>query len=220
MGRTLPWQHRTFIEDCQRRDWWRVFTDPNPAARFEDWMGVLDQYIDHQVDQQDYEQWMMRFPIIYKLARHLDDYVEVLLQLRRLRQPFDLAEKLTPWADPDQQGGGIGAAALPRTLGIGANFVIRELIRYGDIDSPHLREHAFVPYRRVRRLIAEMGCPEAESTEPRLRISPVIADFLRQHMDDEAKVSFLGDFDIPLKIVAENWGLQLELLGRPLSEDS
>ena len=183
-------------------------------------MGVLDQYIDHQVDQQDYEQWMMRFPIIYKLARHLDDYVEVLLQLRRLRKPFDLVEKLTPWADPDQQGGGVGAAALPRTLGFGANFVIRELIRYRVIDSPHLREHAFVPYRRVRRLIAEMGCPEVEWTQPRLRISPMIADFLRQHMHDEAKVSFLGDFDIPLKIVAEDWGLQLELLGRPLSEDS
>lgn len=219
MGRVLPEQHRTFIEDCQRRGWWTVFTDPNPVGRFEEWMGVLDQYIDQQVDQQDYEQWMMRFPIIYKLSRHLDEYAEILLQLKRVPEPFDLAGKLTSWADPDQQGGGIGAPALPRTLGIGANFVIRELIRLGVIDSPYLREHAFVPYRRVRQLIAEMGCPDAESTEPPLKVSPVISAFLHEHMDVE-KASFCGDFDIPLKIVAEDLELQQQCLGRALSFDT
>lgn len=214
MGRTLPEQHRTFIEVCQHHGWWEVFTAPKPAERFEDWMRVLDEYIDQQVDQQQYEQWMMRFPIIYKLSRHLDDYAELLLGLDRHRSRFDLAAVLQPWADSDQQGGGIGAAALPRTLGIGANFVIRELIRLGVIDSPHLREHAFVPYRRVRRLIAEMGCTDAESTEP--GVSLVISDFLHQHVDVE-KTSFCGDFDIPLRIVAGNVGLQQELLGRSLS---
>lgn len=218
MGRVLPGQHRNFIEECQRRGWWKVFTDPDPVGRFEDWMGVLDQYIDEQADQQDYEQWMMRFPIIYKLSRYLDDYSDLLLQLKYLRERFDLAEKLTPLADPDQQGGGIGAAALPRTLGIGANFVIRELIRLGVIDSPHLRAHAFVPYRRVVQLVAEMGCPEAGMMEPRLRVSPVISDFLHEHMDAE-KASFCGDFDIPLKIVAEDLALQEDLLGRRLSLD-
>lgn len=218
MGRALPEQHRTFIENCQSRDWWTVFTDPNPVERFEDWMGVLDEYIDQQVDQQDYEQWMMRFPIIYKLSRNLDEYAELLLGLVRYQRRFDLAAVLRPWADPDQQGGGIGAAALPRTLGIGANFVIRELIRLGVIDSPHLREHAFVPYRGVCQLIAEMGCPEAEPTAPCRIISPAISAFLHEHMD-AAKVSFCGDFDIPLKIVAKDWVLQLELLGRPLSLD-
>ena len=218
MGRVRPGQHRIFIEGCQRRGWWSVFTDPNPVEHFEDWMGVLDQYIDQQVDQQEYEQWMMRFPIIYKLSRHLEDYAELLLGLGRYRSAFDLAAVLQPWADPEQQGGGIGAAALPRTLGIGANFVIRELIRLGVVDSPHLRAHAFVPYWRVKRLIAEMGCPGAESTEPRLRISPVISGFVHDHMDVE-KASFCGDFDIPLRIVAKDFSLQQELLGRTLRFD-
>lgn len=181
-------------------------------------MGVLDQYIDQQVDQQEYEQWMMRFPIIYKLSRHLDDYAELLIGLDRHRKRFDLAAVLQPWADPDQQGGGIGAAALPRTLGIGANFVVRELIRLEVIDSLHLREHAFVPYRRVRRLMAEMGSTAAESTEPRHRLSPIISAFVHEHLDTE-KASFCGDFDIPLRIVAHNWKLQEELLGRPLRGD-
>ena len=217
MGRVRPEQHRTFIENCRRRGWWAVFTDPNPAERFEDWMGVLDQYIDQQVDQQDYEQWMMRFPIIYKLSRHLDDYAELLLGLARYKRSFDIATILRPLADPDQQGGGIGAAPLTKTLGMGANFVIRELIRLGVIDSPYVREHAFVPYRRVRRLVREMGCDEAES-EPQHRVSTIISGFLHAHMDAD-KVTFCRDFDIPLRIVAEDWVLQQELLGRALTDE-
>lgn len=217
MGRTQPEQHRRFIENCQHRGWWEVFTDPVPAQRFNDWMGVLDQYIDQQVDQQDYEQWMMRFPIIYKLSRHLDDFVELLLGLERYRRHFDLDLVLSPLADADQQGGGIAAPPLGRTLGMGANFVIRELIRNRVIDSSHLRQHAYVPYQRVRRLFYEMGCENIEAVT-RLKASPLMQSFLTENVGEE-RASFCGDFDIPLKMVSEDWGLQQELLGRALTDE-
>lgn len=215
MGRAQPEQHRRFLEDCQRRGWWDVFTAPEPTQRFDDWMGVLDQYIDQQVDQQEYEQWMMRFPIIYKLSRHLDDYVDLLLGLARYRSDFELELVLKPLADRDQQGGGISAPPLGRTLGVGANFVIRELIRHGVVDNIHLRRHAYVPYQGVLRLFSEMGCAGIASMA-RLKQSPKIFEYLDRNLDAE-KASFCGDYDIPLRIVSEDRELQQELLGRSLT---
>jgi hypothetical protein len=51
----------------------------------------------------------------------LDKYAELFLDLQRRRDRFDLGLVQMPYADPDQQGGGISAAALPKTLGKGAN---------------------------------------------------------------------------------------------------
>jgi hypothetical protein len=45
-----------------------------------------------------------------------------LLGLDRYKVRFKLKTVLTSWVDKDQQGGGIGAPALGRSLGIGANF--------------------------------------------------------------------------------------------------
>ncbi|SEF89806.1 sacsin N-terminal ATP-binding-like domain-containing protein [Marinobacterium lutimaris] len=214
MGRTKSVQHRQFVETCYRQGWWDVFTDPNHSQRFDDWMKVLDQYLDKQVDQQEYEQWMLRFPIIYKLSRYLEDYAELFVGLERYSADFDLANTLNSKADSAQQGGGISAPALARSLGIGANFVVRELIRFGLIDSQYLRKHAYVPTLKVRQLLTELGWSEPEF-ESQLKTSPTISSFLVGYLGEE-KSCFCGDFDIPLRHVAEDWQLQQELLGREL----
>lgn len=217
MGRVQPEQHRRFIEICKTQGWWDVFIAEKPIEQFGRWMNVLDEYIKEQVDEQPYEQWMMRFPIIYKLSRYLDDYVELLLGLENDQNQFDLEIVLKPLTDSDQQGGGISAPPLVKTLGIGANFVIRELIRHGVINSQHLHSHAFVPYQGVRKLLTEMGCQQIRDEDglPRYKLSPQIFDFLNQQMDKK-KVTFCGDYDIPLRIVSKNKELQNDLLGRVL----
>ena len=216
MGRVGPEQHRGFIELCKRRGWWDVFIDHQPTERFEDWMRVLDQYLDAQVDEQMYEQWMMRFPIIYKLSRQLTEYAELLLGLGRKGAPFDLELALMPAADADQQGGGVSASALPKTLGKGANFIVRELIRLGIIDGAALRQHAFVPYRQVQRLLAALGCDALQHASRPFDQSPLISAFVHQHLPDAEKATFCRDFDIPFQIVSDDWQLQRDLLGRPL----
>lgn len=158
----------------------------------------------------------MRFPIIYKLSRQLDDYAFLMLDLFKRRQPFDLPLALSPKADADQD---VNAAPLTKTLGIGANFVIRELIRLDVVrDTPYLREHAFVPYRKIRQLITGFGCLEIDETESKLRMAPLIFRFVSDHMDAD-KATFCRDFDIPLKIIADDAALQLELLGQQLVFD-
>ncbi len=215
LGRTKPQQHRGFIEDCQRRDWWRIFSEEHPEQRFQEWMQVLDEFIFTQVDTQEYEQWMMRFPVIYKLSRYLDEYAELFFGLDRHKKSFKLSTVLSPWADAQQQGGGIGAPALGKSLGIGSNFVVRELLRHGVLKSNFLAEHAFVPYKGVRDLMRDMGC-EGLDHWAGMDNAPRIYEFMSLHMDKD-KMSFDNCWDIPLMLVADDWSLQQELLGREMT---
>jgi len=215
LGRTQPESHRNFIENCQRRDWWRVFSDEHPEQRFQEWMNVLDEFITEQVDTQHYEQWMVRFPVIYKLSRYLDDYVELFFGLDRYKENFKLSTVLSPWVDEQQQGGGIGAPALGKSLGIGSNFVVRELLRQQVLKSPLLSEHAFVPYKRVCNLLRDMGCSGLDPYAS-MDNSPRIYKFISHHLGEE-KASFQNCWDLPLALVAEDWELQEQLLGRELT---
>jgi hypothetical protein len=38
-------------------------------------MQVLEQYIDKQEEKSRFEHWMRLFPVIYKFARELEDYI-------------------------------------------------------------------------------------------------------------------------------------------------
>ncbi len=65
-------QHKGFVQLCREKGWWEVFSAEKPEERADEWMRVLDQYIDHQVDASEYEMWMNRFPAIYRIARRME----------------------------------------------------------------------------------------------------------------------------------------------------
>ena len=215
LGKFKPQQHRGFIEDCQRRNWWRVFSEEHPEQRFHEWMQVLDEFITAQIDTQQYEYWMLRFPVIYKLSRYLDEYAELFFGLDRYSTNIKLSNVLSPWADENQQGGGIGAPALGKSLGIGSNFVVRELLRHGVLKSNLLAQHAYVPHKSVCDLMRNMGCVGLDP-KASMENAPRIYEFISRHMDED-KVSFDNAWDIPLMIVADDWSLQQELLGREMT---
>lgn len=68
--------------------------------------------------------------VIYQISRWLTDYVESFRNIDRLRRQFGLDEILAPRTNVDFSGGGPDAPSLRRTLGIGACFVVRELMRF------------------------------------------------------------------------------------------
>jgi hypothetical protein len=207
VGRTRLQQHRGFIELLVREGWWDCFTAANPEKRAEDWMNVLERYISQQHDEQTYEQWIMRFPVIYKISRYLDEYRELLLGLEKHKEGFALEQRLVPRADPEQQGGGIDAPMISKTLGIGVNFIIRELIRQRLINTQGVQQHAFVTTEKTRDLLTALGCYDLDRS---LSDSPKIHEFLVEHLGEE-RATFGGCFDIPLRIVAESEPLQREL---------
>ena len=101
---------------------------------------------------------------------------------------------------------------------MGANFIVREAIRSGVISNEYCKEHAFVPYKGVVQILKEMGCDGLDWSDTRFDTSRRIHDYLKENMDTD-KFTFCGDFDIPLRIISQDWSLQVELLGRSLSSD-
>jgi hypothetical protein len=218
LGRSRREQHRDFIRLCQQKGWWDVFAKESPETRADDWMRILDEYIDTQIDESEYEIWMNRFPTIYRIARHLDDYREAFLSIDRHDTLSDLGGITVTRVNPLFQGGGISAPPIRRSFGIGACFVVRELKRAGFLRSKIAVPHSYVPVARVRRLMCEMDCNDINEAEVFPEQSKMIHSFLCEHLG-ENESEFHGSYDIPLQILMERHDLQIKLLGRLISEE-
>lgn len=218
LGRSRRQQHRTFIQLCRQEGWWDTFAAESPENHADDWMRVLDRYIDAQVDESEYEMWMNRFPAIYRVARHLDDYREAFLSIDRYETLPDLGGITVTRANPSFQGGGIAAPPVRRTFGIGACFVVRELKRAGLLTEKTAMPHCYVPAARVRRLMAALDCADLNEEQAYPGQSKIIHRFLCEHLG-EREAGFQGAYDIPLQIVMEQPVLQMQLIGRVISEE-
>ena len=205
MGRTREAQHRGFIEHCQRRGWWQVFADLDPKGYPERWMDVIEEYAEGQHYDEEWTQWIAQFPKLYKLRRWMDDYVGLFSSIDRFTEPFTLDALLAPKTNPHFQGGGLDAPPLTRTLRVGGSMVIRELLHHKVISNRLAFPHAYAPIERIQ--VWFRGFEETVET------SKDIHDLLCEHLG-AAGATFGGAYDIPLRLVAGDEGLQ-ERLFRP-----
>lgn len=201
MGRQRDTQHKGFIDRCVQRGWWDTFTKPNPEKRSDEWMGVLEGYIDRQMDASEYEQWMNRFPVIYKFSRWLDVYQGVFLSLDQQQEVSNIAGLLKTRVNPQFQGGGYDAPPIERSLGHGACFVVRELRRKKVLTKLQVDPFCFVPVERVRNFCTLLGC-NGINDQAVLDHSKMIYDFLCMNLGKD-RADFDGCYDIPLQILTE-----------------
>lgn len=205
MGRTREVQHRSFIDHCQRKGWWQTFSEVDPKLYPNKWMDIIEEYAEGQHDDEQWSQWIGQFPKLYRLARWLDEYVELFRSIDRCTAPFSLDSLRTPRASFVYQGGGIDAPPLNRTLKVGGPLVIRELLHHGVITNESIAvPQAYAPIQRIRDWFEAFG--EGTGT------SKDIHDLLSQHLG-EAGATFGGAYDIPLRIVAGDDGLQQHRYG-------
>jgi hypothetical protein len=207
IGRSTDAQNRGFIEYAQHAGYWGVFAAQDPESKADQWMRILEHFCDEQIDSETWEHWMRSFPQFYKLSRWLEDYVELFLGLERQDSVFDLAAILMSRADAGQQGGGIDAP--PPGLGIGACFVVRELLRFGHLRNTYAHAHAFVPTEAVRRLMNEIGL-EIDN-EPSVEVSPQVYSQIGRWLSP-LRAIFGGAYDIPFQIIAADAALENELI--------
>ena len=203
MGRTKHEAHRNFIRFCLYNGWWDIFSRPDTQNFHSEWMNVLDQYIDPQVDRTQWNYWMEKFPSIYRTARYLDQYIQIFRTIDK-HNLINLSEIIAPATNPALQGGAL--IAPPLNLGIGVNFVIRELVRFGVIQTTkQVIQHCFVPRYNVRRLLTYLGCSGLDKPDP--KYSRLIASFLAEKINElqlNISPTFENAFDIPFELYSED----------------
>jgi hypothetical protein len=204
IGRVKPEVHRNFLQRCQERGWFDVFASPDAGA--DEWIGVLNDYLDdEQIGAQDFQYWHLvgkQFVSIYQLSRYLQEYVAAFRYLNRASTVLELTQILNLHTSQVFQGSGLDAPPIKRTLGLGACFVVRELVRIGVIGSPYAHSHCYVPVQRIRDCFFQLGCPLDE--KPAITQSKEIFDFLFTYLGDRA--TFGGGFDIPFHVIHHLWG--------------
>ena len=124
------------------------------------------------------------------------------LSINRYKKPFSFEKLRKPRTNEQYGGGGIDPPPIRRTLGIGGHLVVRELFHYGIIQNPLAIPHAYAPIERVQRFFQSIGV-EVHTSED-------IYQLLCEHVG-EAKATFSGDYDIPLRIIAADDDLQQKL---------
>ena len=203
MGRTKEEQHRGFIQHCQERGWWGVFTDHDPKEAPERWMDIIEEYAEDQHDDEEWAQWLAQFPKLYRLRRWLNEYVELFRSIDQYEERLVLDTILAPRSNPHFQGGGIDAPPLTRTLKLGSHLVIRELLRHGVIENPLAIPHAYAPIQRVQDFFRNLGAEVSTSED--------IHQLLIDHLGEDG-ASFCGDYDIPLRLISSENSLRRKLL--------
>lgn len=203
MGRTREEQHCGFIQHCQERGWWDVFTTSDPKQAPDKWMEVIEKYAEAQHDDEVWTLWIAQFPKLYRLRRWLGDYADLFLSIDRFEEPLDLGLILAPRSNPHFQGGGIDAPPLTRTLKVGVHLVVRELLCDGIITNPLAIPYAYAPIERMRDFFGAFG-EEINTAED-------IHQLLTEHLGAE-RATFCGDYDIPLRIAAADEALRHWLL--------
>ena len=212
VGRAKDVQHRDSIKYFKDHGWWNIFIQENPQDTPEQWMYVLDDYFNTQFHSVQYESWMMRFVTIYRFASWLDDYANIWLALSHHSSRFSLESVLNTANSPLHAGGGSYAPMLSRTLGIGANFILRELIRnnvLGKAAAIVSSEHCYVPTKRVRELMSQVGV-KIDEEYAEIAQSKDIYDFIVKYLGKE-KATFDLCFDIPFQFIARDPQLEQRL---------
>ncbi len=213
MGNRRPVQHLGFLKLCYEKNWLSALGAGEPSA--EQLSKILDEYFQRPSEYLTYFQWLKEYFPFYFLSNWADDYINA-IQITG-NTPADELRNCNPDAlfntrsNPDFQGGGPDAPPISNVLGIGRLFVIREIKRLGIAKAKWLDPYCYVPLKRVRRVMARLGCKNLESIQSRDEQSMAIYEFLKENLGEEDCV-FQGDYDLPLQIIANNPKLWEEFL--------
>lgn len=215
--RTLGWNnegaHKSFVEAAVREGWWQEMAEASFAngalseaelsAIAMPWLKRLENFARPDEWRIDFLQWRRTLADLYALARWLPDYVEAFRLLPRVIERdgrISLSDAWRPSASPVWQRRGLEGAPLAQSLGLGANWMIREAIRHGlwlDDEAICMQPYAWAATGRLRRLFAErLGYPIRERGH--MDLSPDIHGFVATHLGPGT--AFLGDLDLPLQL--------------------
>ncbi|MEO1912060.1 MAG: hypothetical protein ABGX10_16740 [Paracoccus sp. (in: a-proteobacteria)] len=205
LGRTPDGAHRNFITRAKQAGWWQEMATASLPADPGPWLRNLEDFASADAWRIDYPQWRRALADLYVLARWLPDYVDAYLDLPkalRTEEPVSLKDVWRLSASPIWQRRGLEGAPLTQSLGLGANWLIREGLRaglWGDDDRNRLAPYGWAASQRVRKLCRyELDLDLGEAGD--MDQSREIYDTVRAHLVLDA--GFLGDLDLPMQIIS------------------
>jgi hypothetical protein len=203
-GRTQDGQHRSFIETGWREGWWPELAESRPPDDVQSWLDRLERWSAPEQFDQTFLSWRRTCVDLYTVSRWLDVYVELVCKLPRMvqdRGPISLNDILRPSYSPVVMPLGLDAAPLSRSLGIGMNWMIRELLRQGVYelrDESLMAPYCWAPSQRARELLNALGA--GVGIWANKEVSRAIYNFVVQHIGAD-RARFTGDFDLPLQLI-------------------
>lgn len=215
LGRTRDSQHLGFIRRGIGEGWWQELAESEPPDNFQPWLESLERRSEPDRDDQPFLLWKRTLVDLYTIARGLDDHI---LLIRKL--PGSIREGsgsldflLRPSSSSDASRLGADVAPINRSLGIGVNWLIRELVRHGVYrreDEELLAPHCWASTQRVRTFLKSLGAEVGD--RPDIAVSRDIWEFVSEGTEgtkgtrgigrDDAR--FDGDYDLPLQIVTRS----------------
>ena len=202
-GRTQDGQHRGFIDRGWQEGWWREIAESRPPDENEPWLERLEGWSRPDQFDQEFLIWKRMFVDLYTIARGLPQYIEVFSKLPSIvkdRGPVSLNDVLQPSYSPVIGPLGLDAAPLHRSFGIGANWLIRELVRnrvYNPDEAALMARYCWMPSLRVRTLLERLGMAGVSANT---EYSQAIYEFIVERLGTEG-ARFDGDYDLALQIV-------------------
>jgi hypothetical protein len=206
-GRTQDGQHRSFIEAGYREGWWPELAESRPPDDVQSWLDRLERWSAPEQFDQRFLPWRRAFVDLYTIGRWLDEYREITLKLPRIIEEhgvISLNGALQPsyWAPAMRLC--IDAAPINRSLGIGMNWLVREMLRHGVYDSRDvglMAPYGWAPSLRVRDLLIDLGADAGETADK--ESSRTIYEFVVEHIGADS-ARFNGDFDLPLQLITRD----------------
>lgn len=202
LGRIKPDQSRHFVTHAMNEGWWHQLSTINPDA------DNLDPFVERlrawsEPDaREDYMIWRRCLTDLCLIARHLDDYRTLFRRLPGIiRQdgPVSIGNLLRPAFSVAASRIGVFAPPLARSLGIGANWIVRELARkgvYSQAQADLVLPYGWSTADRVRKLAQRIGLGTFEhGVDAGRNLHKAVENLIGED------AAFAGDGDLPLHII-------------------
>lgn len=204
LGRTREPQSRSFVEGARREGWWGDLAIYAQTMDIDPWIERFDVWSDPNAGDQVFTTWRKCLVELYAIAKYLPEYRILMRALPseiRLHGPVGLQSLMRPFQSAIAARLGVVAPAMDRSIGMGMNWLIRELARHGyfaSADLPMIHAYGWSSTARVRRLLRHADIELDE---------PGHMDFTRAEFDEienaiGTHATYLGDLDLPLQLIA------------------
>lgn len=205
--RTIGWNnesaHCNFINEALRKGWWQQMAEARLPHDPQPWLRQLEDMATPEAWRIQKPQWRRAMADLYVLARWLPDYADAFTQLPKVIAKYGRIKLSDAWrlsSSPIWHGRGLEGAPLSQSLGMGANWMIREAIRQGfwsGEEARQMRPYAWSATAGVRRILGNV-LEAASGPGGSMDVSPSVFEYVEEQLGDDAE--FLGDFDLPLQL--------------------